>query len=428
MLSSRLRRAALLPLLALLVAPVPPGSAPDDSPWAAPPLERAISIRDGRSGEVRSLDQLLDSLTRADVVFLGETHDDETTHRVEQAIFEGLLERRSGKVVLALEMFERDVQDDLDAYLHGSIDETTFLERARPWRNYRTAYRGLIETARKAGAPVMASNFPRPLLRRMRMEGEAVLDALEGSEARQAPRELHPNTPAYWERVDNAIRGHVGMTPSADDDRLTSTQSLWDNTMGETCADALDTHPGHLVLHVNGSFHSNYWDGTVHQLKTRKPDARVLTIAVQPTSHPAVADPSGPPVADWVVFAESRASDVRDGKWSVSVSRPVDYRFHLPKSASPEKPVPLLIWLSDDGFTAGDGLDLWKNRLGDEAAIVVLEPLHRSVAPDLGNGGYWFWGDSFAADLGTMTVAIERAWAYLSRHQPLDPRRVCLAG
>src|SRR5512140_2202030 len=107
---------------------------PRDS-WSAPPLERAVVVCDGRTGQRLALDAWLDTLSKADVVFLGETHTDETTHRVELAVYEGLLARRSGKVVLAMEMFERDVQGDLDAYLAGKIDEPTFKSRARPWSN-----------------------------------------------------------------------------------------------------------------------------------------------------------------------------------------------------------------------------------------------------------------------------------------------------
>ena len=96
-------------------------------------------------------------------MFLGETHDDETTHRLELAVYEGLLQRKPRQVVLAMEMFERDVQQVLDDYLAGRIDEAAFLAQSRPWGNYHTAYRPLIELAKQTQGPVIASNFPRPL-------------------------------------------------------------------------------------------------------------------------------------------------------------------------------------------------------------------------------------------------------------------------
>ncbi|MEM7483302.1 MAG: ChaN family lipoprotein [Acidobacteriota bacterium] len=405
-------------------------SAAGDPPWAAPEIERAVVVLDGRNGERLSFDDMLDRLAEADVVFLGETHVDETTHRVELAVYEGLLDRRDDGVVLALEMFERDVQDVLDRYLGGEIDEEEFLDQSRPWDQYRTAYRPMVERARRNRLPVVASNMPRPLIRRVAMGGIGLLEDLEPAERAQAPAELLPNSPAYWRRVDNAVRGHLaGMRSSGDDDeRLSSTQSLWDNTMGESCALALDAHPGSMVLHVNGAFHSAYRDGTVRQLALRRPDARILTVDVTPARHPAVAELAGVPVADFVVVAEKRATDRNQGTWSVVMDRELDYRFVLPQSAREEAPVPLVVWLGNDGLTSQDGLDLWRDRIGDEVAFAVVEPPYRARLDDLSEGGRWFWPDSFAADIGSLVGATERIWGYLLRYHPIDPTRVVVAG
>jgi uncharacterized iron-regulated protein len=429
-----------LAVLCLSVALVPALFADDPPAWSAPPLERSLSVRDGRTGEPLSFDALLDALAAAEAVFLGEQHTDENTHRVELGVYEGLLARKPGQVVLAMEMFERDVQGDLDAYLGREIDEAAFLERARPWRNYRTAYRPLIEKARAAGAPVVASNFPTPLRRRIGMEGQAILESLDTDARRQAPARFLANTPAYWRRVDNAIRSHramMGGGQGGDDQRLFSTQSLWDNSMGEACADALDRRPGATVLHVNGAFHSAYWDGTVRQLLLRRPATKVLTVDIVPVANPSVAEVGGAPVADYVVFSEARATDVNEGRFSVYVPREQHYRLHLPagsqagaaeSSSVAEERLPLLIWLSDDGLTAEDGLELWKSRLGGEAAIVVLEPAFPQTEADLSQGGRWFRPDEFSSDIGAMILAIDRTWGYILRHYPVDARRVCIAG
>jgi len=402
-------------------------------------LERLISVRDGRSGERLSLERLLDVAAQADVVFLGESHTDETTHRVELAVYEGLLARRDGRAVLALEMFERDAQPALDEYLAGRRDEAAFLAEARPWGNYATAYRPLVEAARAARAPVVASNFPRPLRQALAAGGDDPLAALPPDQRPLAPAELLPNTPLYWRRADNAIRGHRAMMSGptgADQDpssaeRLTSTQSLWDNAMGESCALALDRHPGHVVCHVNGGFHSQYWDGTVRQFRLRRPDARVATIAIVPVASPGSAELAGVPEADYVVFAERRADDPRDGEGSIWVQRDLKFRLHLPPSVADGAggvPVPLLIWLPDDGTTAEESLRLWTLRLGDEAAIAVLEPAAVETQEDLAPGGRWFSAESFDEDVGAAATAVERLWSYLVNRTPVDRGRVGLAG
>ena len=91
---------------------------------------------------------MLAAIARADVVFVGEQHDDPNTHRLERALLEGIARRRSD-VVVSLEMFERDVQKRLDDYLAGRVTEEDFLKEARPWPRYATDYRPLVEFAKR---------------------------------------------------------------------------------------------------------------------------------------------------------------------------------------------------------------------------------------------------------------------------------------
>jgi len=440
------RRAALALLLGLTAACGAPASgtdpgnewspatsveAPADEPWSAPPLVLVASVRDGRSGARLSLAELYDRLATADVVFLGETHLDESTHRLEAAVLDALLERRGGRVVLSLEMFERDVQATLDDYLAGAIDEEEFLAEANPWSNYRTAYRRLVERAREAGIPVVAANFPAQLRRRIAMEGEAALETLSDQERALLPAEFLPNRPEYWRRVDNAVRGHramMGWPRDPGDPRLYDGQSLWDNAMGAACATALEQHPGTTVLHVNGAFHTQYWDGTAHQLRLRAPDANVLTVDVRPSSSPHAAELRGAPVADYVVFVEARTRDVKDGFHAVRVGRDLRYRLHVPESASPDAPVPLFVWLGGRGATAEEGLALWRARLGNECALAVVEPPYRAIDEDLVAAGRWSFADTFFEDVDAVASGVERLRGYVARNLPVDPERTVVAG
>src|SRR5512136_710582 len=110
--------------------------------------------------EVLSLQESFDALIDFDVIFVGEIHDSRFAHEAELTLLTGLSER-DPNLVLALEMFERDVQDILDAYLKGGISEDQFLEQSRPWPNYQDDYRPLIELAKTRGIPVIAANVPR---------------------------------------------------------------------------------------------------------------------------------------------------------------------------------------------------------------------------------------------------------------------------
>lgn len=399
-------------------------------PGAAPPLERCLSIRETASGEIVPLTTLIDKISTADVVFFGESHTDETTHRLELALYQALLERRQGNVVLALEMLERDVQETLDRYLAGKIDEATFLADAQPWSNYHEAYRPLVEQAKQASAPAIASNFPASLLRKFAIAGADALNQLSDEERQSLPRQYLDNTHTYWKRVDNAIRGHQGFTTQNDSEqeRVYSTQSLWDNAMGEACADSLERHPGHLVFHVNGAFHSAYSDGVVRQLHLRKPQAQVVTIAALPALDPATEELRGLPTADYVVFVEARATNVEEGKHSVQIGGELEYLFHMPDSAEQTSRLPLLIAFPDRGLTAEESTSFYRELLGDLAAIAVLEPPYKELGDDLAIGGRWYWPETFGDDVGAVALGVGRVWAYLLRHYPVDPARVTLVG
>ena len=168
------------------------------------------------------------------------------THRVELAVLEGLAERRDGRVVLAMEMFATDVQPVIDRYLAGEIDEEEFLREARPWKNYRTGYRGLVEYARAHDLPVIGSNIPTDLRRTISAGKKEAFESLSIAQRALVPPALHPNRREYWQRFQHAVASHGHGEPQAPPDPLSflySSQSLWDNTMGWSCARAYSTSP-----------------------------------------------------------------------------------------------------------------------------------------------------------------------------------------
>ena len=122
------------------------------------PLAEAVGVATGQ-GNATTLADVVDAAVQADVLILGEQHGDSLGHAVERAVLEALL-AGDRPVVLSLEMVETDVQTVLDEYLAGLVRERDFLAASRPWGNYASDYRPLVEAARQSGAPVVAANAP----------------------------------------------------------------------------------------------------------------------------------------------------------------------------------------------------------------------------------------------------------------------------
>ncbi len=247
-------------------------------------------------GRPVTLESMADDLAARDVVFLGEIHDDSVGHALQHDLFALLIERRSD-TVLSLEMFERDVQAGLDAYLAGEIDEQTFLADARPWKNYADDYRPLVELAAAHDLPVIAANVPRALARSVSQEG---LDAVDGEAF--VPADVDHGPGDYRDRFDEAMGGHGGVDDESMQ-RFFAAQCLKDEAMAESVLAARERvlgAPPPLVVHLCGKFHSDEGLGTVERLLRRRPglDVGLVTMLHGPR-EPALVDPEDLQSADY---------------------------------------------------------------------------------------------------------------------------------
>ena len=419
-------QAARLPALFSMLLALPFTSAPCPAQRQTP-LDRIVRVFDTKKKQEIDLPALWDRLSEADAVFLGETHVDETTHAVELATFEGLLARRGKSTILAMEMFEQDEQPALDDYTAKRTTEQQFLHAVRTWPNYATDYRPLIEAARAHGARVLGSNVPTAVRRKLGRGGKDALAKLPPGERSFLPPQILTTSAGYWERFQRAVRGHMGNSgpPMTPEEARFTTQSFWDNSMGATCARALDANPKALVLHVNGGFHSAYRSGTVEQLRKRRPATRIATVDIAPTYDLANVSLPSADVADYVVFAERRARGYQSGTHAVYVAPELRFRMHMPADAG-NGPCALLIWLSDDGVPPSAASGYWRSALGKHAAIAVVESPFPQVGRDLSVGARWFFRERFLESVGFLGDGLARIASYARRHFPVD--RVVIAG
>lgn len=254
---------------------------------AAAPAESA-EIYDLRSGEAVDLKEVAQALSRRDVVFLGEDHDNTEGHELHLKLIEALYRVRPD-LTISLEMFERDVQGTLDDYLRGRIDEATFLEHARPWGNYERHYRPVIEFARENGIDVIAANVPRDAARAI-SKGEEPAPELEPF----LPRATASPKGDYWKRFVEAMGGHGGTDDPEAMERYFAAQCLKDDAMAEAISDYLARHPHRrpLVVHLCGKFHSDHGHGTALRLLKRRPLAEIAVVTMEAAEKPEEFDPA----------------------------------------------------------------------------------------------------------------------------------------
>ena len=233
-------------------------------------------------GDAATIEQIIDRIGISDVIFLGENHDDATAHAIQLEIFKRAVEKYSAQrtVALSMEMFERDVQIVLDEYRRDLITEKKFLDDSRPWGNYKTDYRPLVELAKAQKLDIIAANAPRRYVNMVSRSGRDALNQLS-PEAKKwlAPLPYGEPSKTYGDKF-NALMGNMPEA-NAGLNKILASQSLWDATMAFSISEYLKKTKTPLVIHLNGAFHTESRLGTVEHLLKYRPKTRVLVITMR---------------------------------------------------------------------------------------------------------------------------------------------------
>ena len=284
---------------------------------APPPVAEYVPQRvfDTRRGAFVDFESMVAALTKADVVMIGEQHDDPNTHRLEYALVSGLKRRRIAPTV-SLEMFERDVQEVLDRYLTGAITEEQLLKEARPWPRYATDYRPLVELAKSEGWPVVAANLPRRFATEIARTGEGSIGKLSTADRALLARDLQCPRDAYFDRFTSAMTDHSPSgsdkpAPPSEEQRATNDRYYWaqcskDETMAESIARASEARGGKPgpVVHVTGAFHSDFGAGTAERTRRRMTGKTVTIVSILAVTDLDTLAPAGEDLkrADYLVY------------------------------------------------------------------------------------------------------------------------------
>ena len=253
-----------------------------------------------------SVAAVADDLARADVVVLGELHRTPGVHAMHHELLREL-QRRRPDIVIAMEMFERDVQNVLLQYLAGFIDEGKFLAESRPWPGYERDYRPVVEFAKQHGFVVLAANAPRELASKVAKEG---VESVVGSPL--VARETTAPEDEYWGAFTEMMKDHAGTGGPDAMKRFYKAQCLKDDTMAESIVDHLkERHAAGkrpLVVLICGRMHSDHGRGTVARIRSRMPELDVRVLSSETADDVAAGSHSRQAtLADYVVVARKVA-------------------------------------------------------------------------------------------------------------------------
>ena len=215
----------------------------------------AYKIYDSKGGLV-SYSEMLEKVSKKDVVFFGELHNNPIAHWLQYELTQDLFKEQDGQLILGAEMFERDDQLILNEYLSGMISQKNFEDEARIWPNYKTDYKPLVEFAKAHNLRFIATNVPRRYANLVFREGIEKLESL--------PKAAMAYLPPLPIEIDMELQAYKGMlemmaSHSKGNIKFPQAQAIKDATMAHSIAENMEKK--YQFIHYNGSYHSDNYEG-----------------------------------------------------------------------------------------------------------------------------------------------------------------------
>ncbi len=196
--------------------------------------------------------KMIDELQGADIVFVGESHDNEIDHQAELDVIRALYEK-GVRVGIGLEMFRAESQSTLDGWTSGSLDKDLFIRAYYDnWRIPWPFYRDIFLFAREKKIPMVGLNIPDKISEKVASQG---FNSLSSKELSKLPQGISCNVdPSYMDFIESAYEAHgMRKEPFL---FFCEAQMLWDKAMAWHLVSYMKNNPGRKMVVLSGLGHS----------------------------------------------------------------------------------------------------------------------------------------------------------------------------
>ncbi|MEN8148876.1 MAG: ChaN family lipoprotein [Planctomycetota bacterium] len=196
--------------------------------------------------------EVVDAIRDMRVVYVGEMHNNDFHHDFQLEVVKSLF-AQDHRLMIGMEMFQRPAQAALDEFVFGNIDEAELLRRSEYFSrwgwDYRY-YREILLFAKRNGIPLVALNAPTEVRRKV---GKSGIESLTPGERTQIAEE-----------IDTTIEDHRAFLKEIFDahpmgnrkfEHFYEAQCVWEDTMAESVALALEARPDHRMVVLVGGGH-----------------------------------------------------------------------------------------------------------------------------------------------------------------------------
>ena len=321
-------------------------------------------IMDWQKKQKISFKKLMDEITSAKVVYIGETHVSFEDHRIEREILAGLYDKHPS-LILAMEMFPREVQPILDKWIHGSINDDAFLHEVqweKIWGYPFQFYSPLLHFIRERHLELIGLNAPPEIVRKISSKG---FPSLSREERNRVAAKINFANPKHREFIRKQYEEHP-RDNIKNFEAFYAAQLTWEETMAETLATQITSHPGsEKFIVIIGKGHIEHGFGVPQRTWRRVKHTYKIVFPLSITEVDKVDDKD---IADYIWVTKKEAGFRHPHLLGImvkplSIQRGIKVSKVLPKSAAAEA-----------GIEAGDII-----LTIDTTPIKSIKDIHRAM-------------------------------------------------
>lgn len=258
------------------------------------------------TGEGKESDygDMIKDISRADIVFFGELHDDPIAHWLELEVTKSLFDKKGNALVQGAEMFEADNQLLLDEYLKDVYDAIKFEAEVKLWKNYKTDYKPLVDFSKSNKLPFIATNVPRryaSVVNKSGFEGLEVLSSEAKKYIAPMPFPYDPEVKCYKDML--SMGGMGGGAAAHANTNFPKAQAVKDATMAHFIL--ANWSKGKLFIHFNGSYHSSNFEGIIWYINKFNPGLKIATLETVQQDDIEKMDKDNNNIANFVIAIPS---------------------------------------------------------------------------------------------------------------------------
>lgn len=248
------------------------------------------------NGQTVTMEELADRAAAADVVLLGESHNEKYHHDLQLDLIRALVEKK-GPVSIGLEMIQSDHQEALDRWVAGKMPEAEMQEVfERNWSDW-PMYRDIFVYARDNRIPLVALNVPIHIVRKVSRHGFASLTPKEKKGLPEGTTcDLKNPQIAFLRTMFKAVDNH-GMNGRMFSN-FCEAQTVRNSGMAVNLERYAKRQPGRKVVVLTGIWHAVKY-GIPDQLQ--RLGSRLSPVVILPETPALDKTNAGPNEADYLV-------------------------------------------------------------------------------------------------------------------------------